>query len=345
MLQRGQGVRWLRLDDLRYSIALDVSWQSLSEDFQRAHRDAWICHKCRSHAGRELCNVQVGNAQRYGVREQCRDAGITQCLGTQCKSLLRRQAVRFGDDGDGLVAAPWRGQDASDELVELIVIKQMGLLSHLRKWHDVSRNLEKEGKDLVSMYEGRIGLRQEPQQGGLVLFLDRLLLGIVSAPGSAKRRCLVLRGQAHPDGAGSPVSDCGVADLLEHAILNRTLLEQRDSRSAGKRSLLLQYRACRPRKGLGEVLVVATSSNVGFGITIFELERARDHFAHDAMHDSGAEVLSKKPDFERWISGHLAHDVDTSVSADDGRGVRYFAGRDPQRNMEPRPRKNEPGGY
>jgi len=205
----------------------------------------------------------------------------------------------------------------------------MRLLSHLRKWQDVSRSLENEVKDFVSMYEGRIGLCQEPQQGRQVPFLDSLLLGIVIAPSSAERRRLALRGQAHPDRARYSVSDCSVADLLEYAILNRTFLEQRDSRCAGSGGFLLQYRTCGPRKGLREVLVVATSSNVGFGITKFELERARDDFAHDVMHDSGSRVLSKKPHFERWISSHLAHDVDASVTADDGRGIWYFAGCDP----------------
>ena len=74
-----------------------------------------------------------GDAQRHGVREHCCNAGVAQCLGTEREALLGRQAASLGDNGDGLVTAPWRGQDASDQLVELIVVEQMGLLGHLGK--------------------------------------------------------------------------------------------------------------------------------------------------------------------------------------------------------------------
>ena len=188
------------------------------------------------------------------------------------RGAARRQAVSFGDDGDGLVTAPWRGQDASDQLVELIVVEQMGLLGHLGKWHDVFRNLEKQGKDLVPVHEGRIGLREQLQQGRQVLFLDSLLLAIVRAPGSAGRRRLSLRRQLHLERARNAVANCGVADPLEHAILNRALLDKPDFRCAGQCGLLLQYRACGTLEGLGKVLVVAAGSDVGLGIAVLELE-------------------------------------------------------------------------
>ena len=122
--------------------------------------------KSGAHARGELRDVRIGEAQRHGVREQCRNAGLAQRLGTEREALLRRQAVGLGDDGDGLVTASRRGQDASDQPVELIVVEQMGLLGQLGQRHDVFRNLEKQGKDLIPMHEGRIGLREQLSRVG-----------------------------------------------------------------------------------------------------------------------------------------------------------------------------------
>ena len=62
------------------------------------------------------------------------------------------------------------------------------------------------------------------------------------------------------------------------------------------------------------------------------------------VHDPRAGLVGQKPDPERWFACLLAHDMDTSVSADDGCVVRHFAGRRPQGNVEPRPYKCQPRG-
>src|SRR5205814_1732411 len=62
------------------------------------------------------------------------------------------------------------------------------------------------------------------------------------------------------------------------------------------------------------------------------------------MHNPRAGMVSQKPDPERWFSCRLAHDMDTSVCADDGCGVWHFAGRGPQRNVEPGQYKCQPRG-
>ena len=256
-----------------------------------------------------------------------------------------RQAVGPGDDGDGLVAASRRRQDAPDQPVELSVVEQMGLLGQLGQRRDVVlRSLEQQGKDLIAMHQGRIGLREQLEQGRHVPFGDRLLLGIVWAPGTAGRHRLLLRGQTHPERARNAVADRGTADVLQHAILNCAVPGKLDSRRAGQRGLLPEYRACGTREGLGEVLVVAARGDPGLGIAVFELECARDHLAGHVAHDLRAGLLGQKPDLDRRIRRLLAHDMDTSVPADDGRVVRHFPRRRPQRDVEPGPRERQPRG-